>query len=148
MISHTASPACNLLFYPGCAKETHTIRHVFQVLSVESPALARYALLYLSIIRDILKLESQEMDSVSMTLVHYDPLGAINPHVDTVYMFDGKLGPIFTVATGASDKLLDLLPVLAPVEQQPVRIFSKRAHANGRHISHIVGPLQAVGLSS
>ena len=62
---------------------------------------------------------------MSMTLVHYDPMGAINPHVDTVYMFGGTLGPIFTVAMGPSEKLIDLLPVLTPTSEKAVRLFSK-----------------------
>jgi hypothetical protein len=62
---------------------------------------------------------------VSMALNHYDPMAAINPHVDTVYMFNGTLGPIFTVAMGPSEKLLDLIPVLLPDTYKPVRIFSK-----------------------
>jgi hypothetical protein len=125
MIKPTPSPACNLLFYPGCGKEKHTVMDVFQVLFAEAPSLARYALMYLSLIRDILRLDDDEMKSVSMALNHYDPMAAINPHVDTVYMFEGTLGPIFTVAMGPSEKLLDLLPVLLPDTYKPVRIFSK-----------------------
>lgn len=60
-----------------------------------------------------------------MTLVHYDPMGAINPHVDTVLMFNGTLGPIFTVAMGQSEKIMDFLPVLQPETSHPVRLFSK-----------------------
>ena len=75
--------------------------------------------------RDILRLDNDDMESVAMTLNHYDPMGAINPHVDTVFMFDGTLGPIFTVAMGPSEKMLDLLPVLLPDTYKPVRLFSK-----------------------
>ena len=122
---HTASPACNLLFYAGCSADQPKISNIFQILFAEAPALARYALMYLSVIRDILKLDSDKMDLVNMTMVHYDPLAGINPHVDTVYLFNGTLGPIFTVAMGPNEKMLDLLPVLLPDSYKPVRLFTK-----------------------
>ena len=121
----TPPPACNLLFYIGCGKGLVKIREILQILFAEAPALARYVLIYLSIIRDILRLDHDDMESTAMTLNHYDPKGAINPHVDTVFMFDGTLGPIFTVAMGPSEKPLDLLPVLLPDTYKPVRIFSQ-----------------------
>jgi hypothetical protein len=125
MISRTSPPACNLLFYPGCSKVNPRIQEVFEVLFAEAPALARYALMYLSLIRDILRLDNKEMGSVFMALNHYDPMAAINPHVDTVFMFNGTLGPIFTVAMGPTEKMLDLIPVLLPDSYKPVRVFSK-----------------------
>lgn len=121
---HTASPACNLLFYAGCSANQPKISEIFQILFAEAPALARYALMYLSVIRDILRLDSDKMDLVNMTLVHYDPLGGINPHVDTVFLFNGTLGPIFTVAMGPNEKMLDILPVLLPDSYSPIRVFT------------------------
>jgi hypothetical protein len=100
-------------------------KDVFKVLFEEAPILARYALIYLAAIRDILKLDDNEVEDVYMSLNHYDPNGAINPHVDTVFMFNGTLGPIFTVAMGPSEKMIDLLPVLLPDSHKPVRVFSK-----------------------
>jgi hypothetical protein len=125
MIEGSRAPACNLLFYPGCSQKNPRIEEVFQVLFAEAPSLARYALMYLSLIRDILKLDDEELGSVTMALNHYDPKAGINPHVDTVFMFNGTLGPIFTVAMGPTEKLLDLIPVLLPDSYKPVRIFSK-----------------------
>lgn len=121
----TPSPACNLLFYPGCGKGPVKIRDIFQILFAEAPSLAKYVMIYLSVIRDILRLDHEDMESVVMNLNHYDPMGAINPHVDTVFMFDGTLGPIFTVAMGPCEKMLDLLPVLLPDMYKPLRVFSK-----------------------
>jgi len=118
-------PACNLLFYSGCGGTQPKISDVFQVLFAEAPALARYALMYLSVVKDILRLDKEEMDSVNMTLVHYDPMGGINPHVDTVFLFDGTLGPIFTVAMGPYEKALDVIPVLLPDTYKAVRVFTK-----------------------
>ena len=125
MINPMPNPACNMLFYPGCGQRNPSIKDVFQVLFAEAPALARYALIYLSVIRDILRLDNDEMQSVNLCLNHYDPNAAINPHVDTVFMFNGTLGPIFTVAMGPSEKMIDLLPVLLPESYKPVRVFSK-----------------------
>ena len=125
MIKPSPSPACNLLFYPGCGGDNLRTKDVFKVLFEEAPILARYALIYLAAIRDILKLDDNEVEDVYMSLNHYDPNGAINPHVDTVFMFNGTLGPIFTVAMGPSEKLLDLLPVLLPDSHKPMRLFSR-----------------------
>lgn len=121
----TPSPACNFLFYPGCGKGPIHIKEIFEILFVEAPALARYILIYLSVIRDLLRLDDNDMETVAMTINHYDPMGAINAHVDTVFIFNGTLGPIFTVAMGPSEKMLDLLPVLLPNAIRPVRLFSK-----------------------
>ena len=125
IIKGTKAPACNMLFYPGRGGVDPNIKDVFQVLFAEAPALARYALMYLSLIRDILRVDDDELQSVTMCLNHYDPNAAINPHIDTVFPFNGKLGPIFTVAMGPSEKMLDLLPVLLPDSYRPVRVFSK-----------------------
>ena len=125
IVSNTPKPACNMLFYPGCGGINPSIQDVFQILFAETPSLAMYALMYLSLIRDILGLDSDELQSVKMCLNHYDPNAAINPHVDTVFMFNGTLGPIFTVAMGPSEKMIDLLPVLLPDSHKPVRVFSK-----------------------
>lgn len=124
-MKQTPPPACNFLFYPGGGKGPIHIREIFRVLFAEAPALARYVLIYLSVIRDMLRLDDADMDTVAMTINHYDPMGAINPHVDTVFIFNGTLGPIFTVAMGPSEKMLDLLPVLLPDTSRPVRLFSK-----------------------
>ena len=125
IIESSPSPACNMLFYPGCGKQNPSIKDVFQVLFAEAPALARYSMIYLKLIKDILKLDDGEEELVNMCLNHYDPNAAINPHVDTVGTFNGTLGPIFTVAMGASDKMVDLLPVLRPDSFKPMRIFTK-----------------------
>jgi hypothetical protein len=126
VIKRSPAPACNLLFYAGCGGRQPKIRDVFQILFAEAPALARYALMYLSAVRDILRLDDDEMDSVNMTLVHYDPMGGINPHIDTVFLFNGTLGPIFTIAMGPYEKALDVLPVLLPdTSYQSVRVFTK-----------------------
>jgi hypothetical protein len=125
MVKHTPQPACNMLFYPGCGGINPSIQDIFQILFAETPALAMYTLMYLSLIRDILSLDNAEMQSVILCLNHYDPNAAINPHVDSVFMFNGTLGPIFTVAMGPSEKMIDLLPVLMPDSHQPVRVFSK-----------------------
>ena len=125
MMKLAPSPACNFLFYLGCGKGNHTIRGIFQILFTEAPSLARYALIYLGLIKDILCLDDDEVESINMTLNHYDPMGAINSHVDTVYIFQGTLGPIFTVAMGPSEKMLDLLPVFLPDTYRPTRLFSR-----------------------
>ena len=125
MTESSAPPACNMLFYPGCGGRNPSIKDVFQVLFTEAPALARYTMIYFRLIKDILKLEDGEEELVNLCLNHYDPNAAINPHVDTVFMFNGTLGPIFTVAMGASDKMVDLLPVLRPDTCKPMRIFTK-----------------------
>lgn len=125
MIKPWPEPACNMLFYPGCSEKNPSIKDVFKFLFAEAPCLAKYALIYLTIMRDILGLDHDEMESVSLCLNHYDPNAAINPHIDTVFTFNGTLGPIFTVAMGPSEKLIDLLPVLLPDSNMPVRVFSK-----------------------
>jgi hypothetical protein len=119
------NPACNMLFYPSGGGKNLFIKDVFQILFAEAPALAMYALMYLSLMRDILRLNNDDMQSVNMCLNHYDPNAAINPHVDTVFTFNGTLGPIFTVAMGPSEKMVDFLPVLLPDSYKPVRVFSK-----------------------
>ena len=125
IIPLNSPPACNLLFYAGCGGKQPTIKEVFHILFKETPSLAKYALIYLSVIRDILELDDEQLESINVTLVHYDPLGGINPHVDTVYLFNGTLGPIFTVSMGLHEKMLDLIPVLLPDNYKPVRIFSQ-----------------------
>lgn len=125
MIKPAPVPACNLLFYAGCGQGNPSIKDVIQILFAEAPALARYVLMYLSAIRDIFRLDHDQMQSVILCLNHYDPNAAINPHVDTVFLFNGTLGPILTVAMGPSEKMIDLLPVLRPDSYQPVRVFSK-----------------------
>ena len=125
MVDPMPSPSCNMLFYPGCSKRNKSLKDVFQVLFADAPALARYSMIYLRLIKDILKLDDGEEESMHLCLNRYDPNSAINPHVDTVFLFDGTLGPIFTVAMGASDKLVDLLPVLRPDNFKPVRVFTK-----------------------
>jgi hypothetical protein len=125
MQKRSPPPACNLMFHPEAGGKNPKLSETFKILFAEAPALARYALMYTSMIRDILRLDSDEMEATYMSLNHYDPMGAVNPHVDTVYIFNGTLGPIFTVAMGPSEKMLDLLPVLPPNTCHPVRLFSK-----------------------
>jgi len=125
LIKLAPAPACNMLFYPGCGHKNPKIRDVFQELFAVAPALARYALIYLSVIRDILRLDNDDMQSVNLCVNHYDPNAAISAHVDTVFTFNDTLGPIFTVAMGQCDKMMDMLPVLLPDSYKPVRIFSK-----------------------
>jgi hypothetical protein len=119
------SPACNILFYPEGGKGMPKIKDIVQILFAEAPSLAKYTLIYLSVIRDILRLDDSDMEAVSLALNHYDPMGGINPHVDTVFMFKGTLGPIFTVAMGPSEKMLDLLPIFMPDTYRPMRLFSQ-----------------------
>jgi hypothetical protein len=125
---HVNKPCSNaksyILFYPGLNNGKYKIRDILQILFTETPSLAKYIMIYVSAIKHILNLDQDELDSASMNIVHYDPMGGISPHVDTVYIFDGTLGPIFTVAMGPSEKMLDLLPVLLPDSFQPVRLFS------------------------
>jgi hypothetical protein len=99
----------------------------FKILFTEAPSLAKYALMYLSVVRDtgILRLETHELEEVDMTLLHYYPMGGINPHVDTVHLFNDTLGPIFTVALGPSEKALDILPLALPDSYKPVRVYTK-----------------------
>ena len=126
---HVNTPCKNaknyILFYPGLDNGKYKIKDALQILFTEAPSLAKYILFYVKAIQDILHLEEDELDSASINIVHYDPMGAISPHVDNVFIFDGTLGPIFTVAMGPSEKLLDLLPVLLPDTYKPVRIFCK-----------------------
>jgi alkylated DNA repair dioxygenase AlkB len=122
---HMLSPACNMMFYTGCGRKSPDIRDVFEILFAEVPALARYALIYLRMIQNVLRLNYEDMQTVNLCINHYDPGAAINPHVDTVYPFKGTLGPIFTVAMGKSQKMMDMLPVLLPDSYNPVRIFSE-----------------------
>ncbi len=98
MIRSTPGPTCNLLFYPGCQKADFTMQDVLDILFVEAPALAQYTLMSSGI-------SCCWLESMTLALNHYDPMGAINQHVDTVYVFNGTLGPIFTVAMGPSEKI-------------------------------------------
>ena len=65
-----------------------------------------------------------DVPGTSLSLVHYDEMAGLNPHVDTVHIFNATLGPIFTVAMGESEKMLDMLPVLLPTDVLPFRIFT------------------------
>jgi hypothetical protein len=119
-----ASSNSYILFYPGPDNGKYKIKDVLQILFAEAPFLAKYIMIYVSAVKDILQLDEEELNLASMSMVHYDPMGNISPHVDTVFIFDGTLGPIFTVAMGPSEKMIDMLPVMFPDTYQPVRVFS------------------------
>ncbi len=64
MVKHMPIPACDTLFYPGCGQKNPNIKDVFQILFAEDPALARYALIYLAMMKDILRLDSTGMEAM------------------------------------------------------------------------------------
>ncbi len=64
MVKHMPIPACNMLFYPGCGQKNLNTKDVFQILFAEAPALARYALIYLAMMKDILRLDSTGMEAM------------------------------------------------------------------------------------
>ena len=66
------------------------------------------------------------MELLQFTLVHYDKSAGLNPCIDSIHMFQNTIGPIFTVAMGETEKLLDMLPLLLPpTEESPVRLYSQ-----------------------
>ena len=68
----------------------------------------------------------KEMELLQFTLVHYDKSAGLNPCIDSIHMFQNTIGPIFTVAMGETEKLLDMLPLLLPpTEESPVRLYSQ-----------------------
>jgi hypothetical protein len=123
MIKANSSPTNKILFYSR-EKTSPSFMEVIRILQTETPRLAEYAMVYFNVVQKILGASDKEMESVALTLVHYDITAGLNPHIDTVHLFGGTLGPIFTVAMGYSTKMLDLLPVLLPPSERPVRLFS------------------------
>ena len=125
MLKHNSSPTNSILFYTR-DKTPPSFMEVIQILQAETPRLAEYVMIYFNIVRGILGTNDEEMERVSLTLVHYDSEGGLNPHIDTVHIFGDTLGPIFSVAMGDSLKMLDMLPVLLPATHAPTRLFSKQ----------------------
>ena len=99
---------------------------VMKILYNATPQLAEYIMIYVSVIREILRSTKEEMELLQFTLVHYDKSAGLNPHIDSIHMFQNTIGPIFTVAMGETEKLLDMLPLLLPpTEESPVRLYSQ-----------------------
>jgi hypothetical protein len=125
MLEQHASPTNSILFYSRDHPQP-SFMEVIRILRAETPRLAEYVMIYFNIVRGILGTDDEEMERVSLTLVHYDSKGGLNPHIDTVHLFGDTLGPIFSVAMGDSLKMLDMLPVLLPATHAPTRLFSKQ----------------------
>lgn len=123
MMPQNRGPTNTILFYARKGKQP-TFEESLKILYNITPNLCQYILIYHNIVKNILKIDLDEMKKVNMSIVHYDSRAGLNPHVDTVHIFDNTLGPIFTVAIGNSLKMLDLLPVLLPNEKAK-RLYSK-----------------------
>jgi alkylated DNA repair dioxygenase AlkB len=124
MLERNKYPTNEIVFYSRTHKQP-AYHEVCSILAEATPALFEYIKIYANIIKAVLGLTEDEMQQVCLSLVHYDPQAGLNPHVDTVHIFCGTLGPIFTVAMGESDKMLDMLPVLLSNEFIATRLVSK-----------------------
>lgn len=124
MLERNRPPTNEIVFYSRTQKQP-TYHEVCSVLAEAAPALLEYVMIYSRIIQRVLHITERDMQRVSLSLVHYDPQAGLNPHVDTVHLFGGTLGPIFTVAMGESEKMLDLLPALLSKEFVATRLHSK-----------------------
>ena len=116
-------PTNNILFWSHQKNAKQPFfQETMEILRARTPALAEYAARCCAAIMQLLGIDSHEMFKANLTLVHYDPGAGLNAHIDSVYQFDGTVGPICTIALGTGEKLLDMLPTL--VDGRPTRIRS------------------------
>lgn len=124
MLPANKPPTNKILFYSKSGPQP-SYKDVMKILQADFYFLWEYTKIYARVIKEILEIDQEEFEKVSLSLVHYDKLAGLNPHVDTVHIFEDTLGPIFTIAMGQSTKMLDMLPVLLDGKYQPVRLYSK-----------------------
>jgi hypothetical protein len=124
MLKPHTPPTNEILFYSRDVVQP-SFTEVMRLLHKITPRLAEYVMVYYKAVQSILGATDAEMERLSISLVHYDSTAGLNPHIDTVHIFGDTLGPIFTVAMGDSEKMLDLLPILLPDDRKPVRLFSQ-----------------------
>lgn len=124
MLNPNTPPTNKILFYSRDSDQP-SFNEVIETMRRITPRLTEYTLIYWETIRDMLGTTNDEMEKVSLSLVHYDRMAGLNPHIDTVHIFGNTLGPIFTVAIGDSEKMLDMLPLLLPENHKPTRLFSR-----------------------
>lgn len=127
MLKRNPPPSNTILFYnrDQLAPQV-TFINAIRILREATPRLAEYIMLYFHAIRNLLGEGHGIMDRCLLTLVHYDSNAGLNPHIDSIHMFQNTIGPIFTVAMGRAEKMLDLLPVMVTdPDAAPVRIYTR-----------------------
>jgi hypothetical protein len=116
-------PTNTILFYSRTDKQ-QSFLEVMGILKEKAPRLAEYVMIYCKIIMNILKTDEGQLQRSNLSLVHYDADAGLNPHIDSLFPFDGTIGPIATIAMGerGNQKYLDMLPTLT--HGNPVRVVS------------------------
>lgn len=120
-------PPNNIIIFYNRDRDCHqpTFLEAMKIMYSATPALAEYIMIYFCTIREMLDSTNEEMEQLLLTLVHYDRSAGLNPHIDSIHMFSDTVGPIFTVAMGGAEKMIDMLPVLLPPsEGLPVRVYA------------------------
>ena len=124
MINPNTRPTNTLLFYsPG--GEQPTFLDVIEILRLHTPNLAEYIMTYCRAIMSLFKINQTQLEKSQISLVRYDAMAGLNPHIDSIHQFDDTIGPIVTIAIGNNGKIFDMLPTLLPDTDNPVRIYSK-----------------------
>jgi hypothetical protein len=116
-------PTNTILFYSRKEKQ-QSFLEVISILREKTPKLAEYVMVYCKAVMNILKIDEPQLQRCSLSLVHYDAGAGLNPHIDSLFPFDGTIGPIATIAMGERrrEKYLDMLPTLT--DGHPVRVVS------------------------
>jgi alkylated DNA repair dioxygenase AlkB len=123
MIDPSKSPTNTILFYSRDKKQP-TFLDVMKILYYHTPKLAEYIMIYCRVIMELLRIDKSQLERSQISLVHYDRLAGLNPHIDSIHQFDDTIGPIATIAIGKGEKMFDMLPTLLP-DRLPIRIYSQ-----------------------
>lgn len=120
------SKACNvLLFYnPKAIQHQPTFKEVIERLHSRAPRLTEYILLYCNVFVRLLCIDTDRLERAQLSLVYYPKNAGLNPHIDSIFQFNGTIGPIFTIAMGTGRKMFDMLPTLEHIGT-PTRIYSR-----------------------
>ena len=122
MLNPNSRPTNTILFYSRDGPQPSFLE-VLQCLYYEAPSLARYIVMYCAVFMQLLKIDEGQLHRAQISLVHYDSLAGLNPHIDSIHQFEDTMGPIFTIAMGNDEKMFDMLPTL--IDGTPVRIYSQ-----------------------
>lgn len=126
MLKANPPPTNIILFYTRDEEQSQpTFIEAMQRVYEAAPALATYIMVYFNLIREILRIDSDEMEKCLLSLIHYDKHAGLNPHIDSIHMLGDTIGPIFTVAMGNAEKMMDMLPIMMDPHTTPVRIYSQ-----------------------
>jgi len=114
----------NIIFYKSDDRQhLLTFEQSFDMLRNIDTVLAEMVLKYGKAVQHILSASDDDLNSSSMSMVHYAVGRGIRQHIDNITDAGGTVGPLVSIALGNEPKFLDLMPTITDTKRlRPVRV--------------------------